>query len=91
MDFPFHGMTETEREEIIPYIQGFIDICRQGERGSEITIYCAYNLSSEMFAINFCRPTDEFVNYKWIYRGEEGKRKYEERIDREISEEYLND
>jgi hypothetical protein len=86
MNFPFHGMTEEEKQEITPYIQGFKDVV-----GEEITIYCAYNLSDEMFAINYARRTDEFVQFKWIYRGEEGKRRYEERIDREIAEEFPND
>lgn len=81
MNFPFHGMTDEEKAEITPYIQKFIDNC-----GGDITIYCAYNLNEEMFAVNFSRPTDEFVGFKWIYRGEEGKRKADERFNREMAE-----
>lgn len=90
MDFPFHGMTEEEQREITPYIQAFIDRCNEG--GSDITVYSAYNLSSEMFAINYARTAgkyiDEFVQFKWIYRGEEGKRLHNERRDRELMEDY---
>lgn len=87
MDIPFHNMTDAEKEEITPYIQQFIDNCAKG--GVKVTPVCAYNLNEEMFAINYEREGDEWAQWKWIYRGEEGERKFEERQRREWEAERL--
>ena len=81
MDIPFWNMTDAEKEEITPYIQQFIDNCAKG--GVTVKPVCAYNLDEEMFAINYERVGDEWAQWKWIFRGEEGERKFNERQRRE--------